>query len=79
MACGTPAIVSNVTSLPEVVGEAASIFDCNDPKALASIIMELLEDKERYMSFVSQGKQEASFFSWDSCVKKTLEIFLDSI
>ena len=44
MACGAPAIASNTTSLPEVVGRADATFDPNDPAAIAACMRKVLEN-----------------------------------
>ena len=69
MACGTPVIVSNTTSLPEVVGTAGVLVDPDDVDGLAEAIARVLTDSEYRLSLSTAGLNRASRFSWASCAK----------
>lgn len=64
LACGTPVIAANSSSLPEAGGEAALYFDPHDPDALASQIERLLQDRPLAEQLAVLGPQRASQFSW---------------
>ncbi len=64
MACGTPSIVSNTTSLPEAVGQAALTVDPLDPKAIAAAIVCLLGDQELRQALVEAGLKHVMRFTW---------------
>lgn len=65
MACGTPAIVANATSLPEIVGDAALVFNPNSSNDLIDAVIELLSNKEMYKTYVKRGMERAKIFNWD--------------
>lgn len=74
MACGTPTIVSNSSSLPEVVGAAAiSVDPCKIDEIYAAIKL-VLEDKELYRSLQLKGIERAALFSWEKCSRETLDV-----
>ncbi len=74
MACGTPAICSDVSSLPEVAGDAALLVDPLDTQALAETIGRILADENLRHELVQRGFRQLRRFSWRSCAEKTLGI-----
>jgi len=75
MACGTPAITSNVSSLPEVVGNAGLMHAPEDSRALASHIATLLGDVTAREHFKRAGLEQAARFSWDRAARETQSIY----
>ncbi len=75
MACGTPTIVSNVSSLPEVVGDAALLVDPNNWEEIAVAIYRLLSDDELHAELRAKGLQRAKVFSWERAARETLEVY----
>ena len=75
MACGTPTIVSNVSSLPEVVGDAALLVDPANWEEIAVAIHRLLSDDHLHAEMREKGLQRARFFSWESAARRTLEVY----
>lgn len=75
MACGTPVITSNLSSLPEVVGEAGVLVDPNDPTELAQAIATLLTDETAYSRLKKLSIEQAERFSWSEAAKQTLAVF----
>lgn len=73
MACGTPVICSNSSSLPEVVGDAALLFDPLDADELAENIERLSENPALYQELVQRGFLRVSKFDWDRTVLQTKE------
>ena len=72
---GVPVICSNVSSLPEVVGDAAYMLeDPRDPVEMASAIEKVLFDDELSKSLIEKGRVQASQFSWQRCAKETMDI-----
>ena len=75
MACGTPVITSNTSSLPEVVGDAGIMLDPRDVDALASAIMQTTADKQLCLSLSDRGIRQAQEFSWESTARKVAEVY----
>ena len=75
MACGTPVVASNRTSVPEIVGDAGVIVNPDDIDELAEAILRVLSDKELQRSLIQKGYRRAKQFSWDKTARKTLEVF----
>lgn len=75
MACGTPVVASNTTSLPEVVGEAGVLVDPYEPEAIAEGIIKLLEDRSLATQLAQKGLARAQQFSWRRCAQQHLEIY----
>ena len=75
MACGTPTIVSNTSSMPEVVGDAGLIVDPSDWEEIAVAIHRLLTDDELHQELCQKGLQRASVFSWSRAAAETLDVY----
>ncbi|MBI4049194.1 MAG: glycosyltransferase family 4 protein [Candidatus Doudnabacteria bacterium] len=78
MACGVPVVVSNVSSLPEVVGDAGILVDPNSVDSIAEGLLKGLTDKEFKASMVQKGLEQAAKFSWEETARKTL-VLLESL
>ncbi len=74
MACGTPCLVSNVTSIPEVAGAAARQVDPEDVPALARALDELLGDAGLLARMRETGLNHVKRFTWDATALRTNEI-----
>jgi glycosyltransferase involved in cell wall biosynthesis len=72
MACGTPVVCSNTSSLPEVAGEAALLVDPEDTSALVTAIGRLLADAPLQASLAAKGLEQMKRFSWERAAKETL-------
>jgi glycosyltransferase involved in cell wall biosynthesis len=72
MACGAPAVVSSVGSLPEVAGDAALLVPPGDDNALATQITRVVEDLPLGRHLADRGPIVASRFSWARCARDTL-------
>lgn len=77
MACGTPVVTSDVSSLPEIVGDAAITVDPHKAEELAEAILRILEDPVLRVRLQNKGLARAKIFSWEDTAKKTLEIYED--
>ena len=75
MACGTPTIVSNVSSLPEVVGDAGLLVDPRNPEEMAIAIHRLVTDDALHAELRDKGLQRAQTFSWEKAARKTLDVY----
>jgi len=65
MCCGAPAIGSNVTSVPEVIGRDDALFDPASDEAMTALILKVLTDAPFYRSLKAHAKTQAARFSWD--------------
>jgi glycosyltransferase involved in cell wall biosynthesis len=75
MACGIPTLVSNTSSLPEVVGRADMQFDPRDPYAISQAIIQTLDSPERMADLREYGLKQAKNFSWEHTAAVTLQAF----
>ncbi len=75
MACGTPVIVSDRASLPEVVGEAGLLVDPESTEALAAAIERLWDSAELRREYRRRGLARAAEFSWEKTASETLKVY----
>ena len=75
MACGTPVVCSNVSSLPEVVGKAALTCDPYDEAALAEALRLLHRDRELRAHLREKGLARAARFSWQRAARETWDVY----
>ncbi|MGA7239891.1 MAG: glycosyltransferase family 1 protein [Bryobacteraceae bacterium] len=78
MACGTPVVTSNVSSLPEVVGDAAILVNPENVFDIARGIREALLDEPLREELIRRGRAQAARFSWERTARAVLEIYLES-
>lgn len=69
MACGTPVVCSNTSSLPEVAGDAALMFDPEDEQEIAHSLERILTDSALRNSLQSRARENVSRFSWQATAK----------
>lgn len=75
MACGCPVITSNISSLPEVAGDAAVLIDPYNVSQLAEAIRNIFEDETQALLMRQSGLERAKQFSWERCAQKTLAVY----
>ncbi len=75
MACGTPVITSNLSSLPEVAGDAALLVDPYDVQALAEALRRLLDDPALRQTLIARGAGQAAFFTWERAAAQLLTVY----
>lgn len=75
MACGTPVITSNTSSLPEVVGDAGILVDPLDVKKIADVMYKVLNNMDVRDRMVKRGLERAKMFSWEKCAEETLGVY----
>lgn len=73
-AAGIPVLTSNVSSLPEVAGEAAVLVDPTDADAIASALMELLSDEDLRAVLSAAGVARAARFTWEATARATANV-----
>lgn len=79
MACGCPIAASNATSIPEVVGDAAFLFDPTDADDMASAIHRLATDEPFRMSLASKGLARAEYYRWERIVPELVSVYISSL
>lgn len=75
MAVGTPVITSNVSSMPEVGGEAALYVDPNDVADITGKVRSLMEDEAERARLRKLGFNQSEKFSWERCVGETVKVY----
>lgn len=78
MSCGTPVVSSNASALPEVVGDAALLFDPLNVPAIADALTQILDDANLRAALQQKGLARAKTFSWHRTARETLRVY-DSI
>jgi glycosyltransferase involved in cell wall biosynthesis len=74
MSCGVPVACSNISSMPEIAGEAAALFDPLDVDSIAEALLSVLSSEERSKTLSLEGIKRAGQFSWHRTASKTLEV-----
>ena len=75
MACGTPVITSNNSSLREVAGDAALLVDPEDEDDIAAAVRRIVEDSDLRESLRRKGLRRSIEFSWEEAARKTLKVY----
>jgi glycosyltransferase involved in cell wall biosynthesis len=75
MACGTPVVSSNATSLPEVVGEAALMVTPGKVEELVQALRQVLQSSVLRQQLRERGLQRAKLFSWERTAQETLRVY----
>jgi glycosyltransferase involved in cell wall biosynthesis len=75
MASGTPVVTSNVSSLPEVAGDAAMLVDPRDDKSIADGIWEILTDTALAQELRLRGQSRAARFTWQRTAEQTVAVY----
>jgi glycosyltransferase involved in cell wall biosynthesis len=76
---GTPVACSNATSLPEVAGDAALLFDPLDVEAIAVAIRRILEDEALADRLRAAGRERAKRFNWEVTAQRTLDCYRQAL
>jgi glycosyltransferase involved in cell wall biosynthesis len=79
MANATPVVTSNLSSLPEVTGDAALLVDPYDPNAIADGIRRALTDETLRQDLIARGRRRAAAFSWHQAAVRTLAVYRQAL
>jgi glycosyltransferase involved in cell wall biosynthesis len=77
MACGTPVICSNTSSLPEVVGDAGLLIDPHNVETMTQALERLLNDQALRQDLSARGLKQAAKFNWEQAARQTLAVYDD--
>jgi glycosyltransferase involved in cell wall biosynthesis len=75
MACGTPVVAADNSSVPEVVGDAGLLVDAGDPDALARALAQLLTDEGLRTYLRAAGPRQARLFTWEAAARQLLGVY----
>ena len=75
MACGTPVIASNVTSIPEICSDSALLIDPNNIDDLSLSMNKLLDDNSLRLSMIEAGLKTSNKYSWINTAKDTIKAY----
>jgi glycosyltransferase involved in cell wall biosynthesis len=75
MACGTPVVTSNRTSLPEIAGDSALVVDPLDVRDIAGAMHMIVSDPSLRARLVQKGLERAKEFSWENTARETLNLY----
>ncbi|MBD2072643.1 glycosyltransferase family 4 protein [Phormidium sp. FACHB-592] len=75
MACGTPVITSNVTSLPEVAGDAAIMVEPTDVNAIVEAVHHLQNDVDYRTSLRQKGLERVRAFTWETTAEQVAQVY----
>ncbi|MBI2021369.1 glycosyltransferase family 4 protein [Candidatus Daviesbacteria bacterium] len=75
MSSNCPVITSNISSMPEVAGEAAILVNPADIEEITTAMSKIASDDRLRDNLIHKGQVQAKKFSWDICAKKTLQLF----
>jgi len=79
MALGTPVVAANVSSIPEITGDAAILVDPYNPLSLALALEQVLEDEKLRENLIIQGKNHSLNYTWDRAARAYLGLFEEII
>ena len=75
MSYGCPVVCSNTSSLPEVVGDAALLFNPNSVKSIRDNIICALYNEKVRSSLILKGLKQVKKFTWEKCARQTYKVY----
>ncbi len=75
MACGSPVITSNVSSMPEIAGDAALLVNPSNIDEISSAMQAVLDDNELRSKHRALSVKRARHFSWEKCAAETIDVY----
>ena len=75
MSCGTPVVTSNISSMPEIIGDAGLLVDPTNINSLAENIEKLILSNSLRDSLRQLGISRAATFSWERTARETLNVY----
>lgn len=75
MACGTPVVTSNTTSIPEITEEAAYLVDPDDERIMSAAILAVMLQDDLHAHLANAGRGRATQFSWRKTAEQTLAVY----
>jgi alpha-1,3-rhamnosyl/mannosyltransferase len=75
MACGTPVLCTDTSSLPEIAGHAAWLVPTDDDEALTAALIHLLTEPDRRRELGRRGPPQAARWTWDQAARRLLAVY----
>lgn len=75
MACGVPVVTSNISSMPEIAGNAAVLVDPKDVDEIRKSVEAIMKDKDLRNELVQKGLKRAMEFTWEKTAQKTVNLY----
>ena len=75
MSFGCPVVCANTSSLPEVVGDAAELFNPADEASMCKALEFVVTSKDRASFLIERGHERCNQFSWEKCASETLDVY----
>lgn len=75
MSCGIPVIASNLSSIPEIVGDAGLLFPPTDAEQLAGLMKDIWNDHGLHGQYAQKALERSRRFSWERTARETLEVY----
>lgn len=75
MSLGCPVVCSSSSSIPEVVGDAAQMFEASDVNSIKESLERVIGDDSLRNSLIERGLERAKLFSWERCARETLSVY----
>ena len=75
MARGLPVIAARTSSIPEIAGDAALLFDPEDDAGMAAACERILDDPAFAQDLAARGRRQAAHFTWERAAKDTLAVY----
>ncbi|GHS88539.1 hypothetical protein AGMMS49957_10230 [Synergistales bacterium] len=79
MSCECPVVAGNASSIPEITGDAAALFDVSSNESLREVLYKLAYNDNVRESLKIAGKERCKLFSWERCAKETYELYKELI
>ena len=78
MASGVPVVTSRISSIPEVVGDAALLINPHDVNELSAAMERIIVDRQLRERLISRGLERSKIFSWRKAAQETLALIQDA-
>jgi glycosyltransferase involved in cell wall biosynthesis len=79
MACGTPVIASNTSSIPEIAGDAALLVEADDTHGISGAMRQVVTDHKLASEMAQKGLKRSAAFSWEKCARETLTVYKQTL
>jgi len=79
MACGTPVIASNTSSLPEIIGSAGILVNPYDINEISGAMSQVLNNKDLQDHLIEKGLKKVKNYNWQKCAQEVIESFGDMV